>query len=1026
MDFIPLRIRLPFGSEDEFIARYGVHVGRDGFFLATRSPKAEGTPLAFELVLSDGSALLSGEGVVARTVSGTRSGMVVRFLRLHGAGAALVERIVAARPGPQATAPSGPTTPAAPEPPTWPGDPTRDVARVAAPVGGPRASLPAPPPAPTPAQELDDHPSSDLAVPLDEASTWPGDPTRDLVRSAAAEVRVVPVHRPAAPVVPADRAAPVPPPAPAAPVAQVPAPAPAVPVVPAARAAPVPPPALVAPAAPVAPVPPPAEALPEAEPELPFHLRPTPALGIPQSPVVKAAHVHTAVTPVRGIPALGPDVVAFLATGAPGRPPPEPVTQRTGSGQSPVPTSGSAALEASGLAAETPVLEAAPAAADDLTRLPEPKHDLSRLPDLPLTRTAIAAPVAPEPAAELPAPPPRSPLATEPHGEPATPTTTPAAAASLPMAAAAPPGVAIPLPAPSTAQAVTPRATPPPPAPPPATPPASAMTPPEAAAPPVEARTDTAPLPGPPAVKTVRAATPEAGLPSAVLGLDVGTSSARVAWVHDGRAELLPPDGDGGADALPCRLVRDGHGVLRMQHPGEADEPLWVGSPVTLLGVHADSPAIRTLARRWPVPVVADERGEVAFDWSGVTVTAVELVATLLRSLRASAERRTSRSCTQAVLVVPAAFTLLQRARLREAAERAGLIVLRLLNAPTAAALAFAHDQGIARRRMLVWRMGAATCDAAVVAVSGNDLDVVSAGGDGALGGVNFDEQLALALDKTARSEPARLRQRVAQAERCKQTLSSNERGLVPPVTEGEPVIEVTRADLELRTAALVERSVLLAQDVLRAAGLSPENIDDLLLCGGMAQVPHVRRAVEAAFGKTAAPGTDALGAAAVGAALLGATLSAPAPGGRSASSVVEVLAVALEAVAPEFGHHRAFERNTRLPAEKTLTLTLPEGQPLEVQLFQGIARAPDPRSFLGLLHAAGVERAGEWALHLALSADGLFQAAVTPPAGKRRTVGLQAAPPPTEAETAAEAHAEAADPGTRLLGGLKRLFGRR
>ena len=140
---------------------------------------------------------------------------------------------------------------------------------------------------------------------------------------------------------------------------------------------------------------------------------------------------------------------------------------------------------------------------------------------------------------------------------------------------------------------------------------------------------------------------------------------------------------------------------------------------------------------------------------------------------------------------------------------------------------------------------------------------------------------------------------------------------------------------------------------------------------------------------------------------------------------MAEVLGVPLEAVAPEFGHQRAFERNTRLPAEKTLTLVLPANQPLEVQLFQGMARAPDPRSFLGLLQSAGVERTGEWALHLGLSADGLLQASVTPPGGKRRALSLQAAPAPVEAK-ASEASSDEVDPGARLLGGLKRLFSKK
>ena len=95
----PLRVRLPFRSEDEFVASYGAHVGRDGFFLATKAPKAIGAQLLFDLILSDGTSILRGEGVVVRSnASGERPGMTLRFVRLDAAGRALVERIVTARP----------------------------------------------------------------------------------------------------------------------------------------------------------------------------------------------------------------------------------------------------------------------------------------------------------------------------------------------------------------------------------------------------------------------------------------------------------------------------------------------------------------------------------------------------------------------------------------------------------------------------------------------------------------------------------------------------------------------------------------------------------------------------------------------------------------------------------------------------------------------------------------------------------------------------------------------------------------
>src|SRR5262245_56776541 len=95
----PLRVRLPFRSEDEFVASYGAHVGRDGFFLATRVPKPVGAALLFDLILADGTSILRGEGVVVRSnASGERPGMTLRFVRLETAGKALVERIVSGRP----------------------------------------------------------------------------------------------------------------------------------------------------------------------------------------------------------------------------------------------------------------------------------------------------------------------------------------------------------------------------------------------------------------------------------------------------------------------------------------------------------------------------------------------------------------------------------------------------------------------------------------------------------------------------------------------------------------------------------------------------------------------------------------------------------------------------------------------------------------------------------------------------------------------------------------------------------------
>ena len=271
--------------------------------------------------------------------------------------------------------------------------------------------------------------------------------------------------------------------------------------------------------------------------------------------------------------------------------------------------------------------------------------------------------------------------------------------------------------------------------------------------------------------------------------------------------------------------------------------------PASFLGLRAESDASRTVARRWPAAVVPDDRGEAAFALEGGTVGATELVAALLRWVRHRAEELTSQPPGRVVITVPVAFNALQRERLREAAERAGLEGVRLVQAPTAATMAFAHGRGLARRRILVWRLGASTCDIAVLAAAGDDLDMVACAGDAALGSVNFDEQIALALDKGARADATVLRKRIAEAAQLRTQLEDTT--LTEATVEGA---HLTRVELEARTTALVERGVLLAREVLRSASLTPDALDELVLVGDATRLPHVRRMVEEAMVGPRAP----------------------------------------------------------------------------------------------------------------------------------------------------------------------------
>ena len=996
----PLRVRLPFRSEDEFAAHYGAHVGRDGFFLATRAPKPVGAELLFELVLTDGTPLLRGEGVVVRSSSsGDRPGMTLRFLRLEEAGKALVERIVSSRPArgsapaeaqahPSAwAAPAGPSataTPAGREATPRPAHPEAWAPPAGPALAVPRPTGPQPPavaplvPSPASATASDLEEVGDEAEPLPDASAeaMPAEPepaeeaADGPLESTSLEAWAARREAAGAPAAPPEEGS-VEAPEPIAAASAGASP-------PATTQASAPSPAAEPPEPSPTPGAPPAASPPLDDSELPELVvtefkgpgrrRPT---GLAHTPA--SADVHAAITPPAGTL-----VVTELD-----EPPPEPAPRFR--------------LDA-------------PVRGDEPLHVPESSfHDVaealgkpgsvherptSPIPLLPSMETA-----APD---EFPVPPP-PPLDVAPVPEEG--------------AVRIEPGTEAP-PAPVAAEAlVTPA---------PVAPPAAPAPPPPAEPPP--ARAATAPPPPVPE-KTPTPAPGVAAARTSELGIEINPESIRVAWFHDGKAEPLLLDQARGQAEVTVRLVREPGAPPRMLPPEAPDVPLWVGAPLPFLGTRADSDTARTVARRWPATLVPDDRGESAFALEGGTVGATELVAALLRWVRQRAEQLTSHPPGRVVLTVPVSFTTLQRERLREAAERAGFEGVRLVQMPTAATMAFAHGRGLARRRILVFRMGASTCDVAVLAASGDDLDMVACAGDASLGSVNFDEQIALALDKGVRADATVLRRRISEAGLLRAQLEDH--GRSEASVEGGA--RLSRSELEIRTTTLAERGVLLARDVLRSASLTPEALDELVLVGAVTRLPHVRRMIEEAMGRTARTDVDAGAAVSLGAATLARLLDTAGPKSASRTSLHEVLGVPLEIVAPELGQVRVLDRNTRLPAEKTLTVTLGLGAPLEVQVFQGPAKAPDPRSFLGLLRAPA-DRAGDWALHLSLDTDGVLRAAATNPSGKRQALQLQMpaptpeteTPPPQRAPTEPETPAMPPKPDTGVLGGLKKLFGRR
>ncbi len=588
----------------------------------------------------------------------------------------------------------------------------------------------------------------------------------------------------------------------------------------------------------------------------------------------------------------------------------------------------------------------------------------------------------------------------------------------------------IPLAQPQAAPPPEPRAAPPSPPPAPAAPVQAPSIVPEA--PPIPA----------PEPKTRRRATflelptappVTAALPEVVLGIDLGTSQARVAVYHGGTAKLVPlGEGPGG---IPAIAAEDASGQLLV---GAAARAVAERTPrqaahglQRVLGLRARSPLLRALTGPLPFPILPGPQGDASTELHGRPLSLPEFSAQLLRELKAAACTFLGHEASRAVLCVPAHFDDRQRSAMREAATLAGLTVVRILNAPSAAALAFGHGRGLARKRILVVSLGGGSLEASVVQVTGDDLELITTGGDPTLGGMDFDGRIAEALLAELQAQghprpehPLDWGPLLAAAETVKVALSEREES---SVSVGSLSVSLTRERLEALTADLVQRLTLTVRQVLESSALTPQGLDAVVLVGGQGRAPLVRRRLEESLGVPVQTDVEPLGSAALGAALLGQGILDTAAG-KPGATISEVLSVPLGVGERGGTLRRVFERNTRLPAEKTLVIPVTPG-PLTLALFQGLSPLAPENEYLGAL-TLNVERPGEAEVHFSLSQDGTLSLAATLPGAKRQPVTLAS-------EMVEDADMEAllarspleGQPENRpggLLSGIRKLFGRR
>jgi molecular chaperone DnaK len=451
-----------------------------------------------------------------------------------------------------------------------------------------------------------------------------------------------------------------------------------------------------------------------------------------------------------------------------------------------------------------------------------------------------------------------------------------------------------------------------------------------------------------------------------IIGIDLGTTNSCVAVAEvtaTGKIEVIIIPNSEGARTTPS-IVGFTAGGERLV--GQAAKRQAVTNAVNtvyavkrLMGQKFDQPEVRRQAQTAPYKIFAAPNGDAWIQVGGKEMSPPEVSAIVLAKMREIAEAYVGEKITDAVVTVPAYFDDAQRQATKDAGRIAGLDVKRIINEPTAAALAYGLEKKDAER-IVVYDLGGGTFDVSVLEIRAGVFSVKATNGDTHLGGEDFDRCIVDSLTERfekehgvdLRKDKMALQRLKEAAEKTKHELSSSleteiNLPFIAQSTKGEPlhiVRTMTRSELELLTSDLVERTLEPCRKALQDAKLTPTDIHNVILVGGMTRMPAVQKTVKQFFGKEPHKGVNPDEVVAAGAALQGTALS---------DDKVEVLLLDVTplSMGVETGggvFTPLIDRNTTVPTEKSeiFTTSVDNQSFVPVHVLQGERKmAVDNRS---------------------------------------------------------------------------------